>query len=211
MKQTANHVIIIRSNYANLTMWIDEDSEFMNISGSDLRDKEILEVGCGDGRLSVRFADIAKRLVALDPNEDKLKKARERLQYHHPKVQFVVGEGERLPFPDQSFDVIFYSLSFHHLPLGRQYDAILEAKRVLRRKGKLLIYEPIAAGQVQSLFLLFEDELNKLMEVYKTVQKSESERVFHSIKMKEFLINWRFDGANDLLEFFKKEYGKRQL
>ncbi|MCX6776297.1 MAG: class I SAM-dependent methyltransferase [Candidatus Micrarchaeota archaeon] len=191
-------------------MWIDEDSEFMNISGPDLCDKEILEVGCGDGRLSVRFAEIAKRLVAVDPNEEKLRKARKRLQ-NYPEVRFEAGGGEKLQFPSHSFDIVFYSLSFHHLPLNRQYDAILEAKRVLKRKGKLFIYEPIAAGQMQSLFLLFEDEFDELMEVYKTVQKAEAEAVFQSIKKKGFSINWKFDSIDDLSEFFQREYGEKAV
>lgn len=192
-------------------MWIDEDSEFMNVSCSDLRNQDILEVGCGDGRLSVRFADIAKTLVAIDPNEEKLKKARERLWGHRPEVRLEVGGGESLPFLDNSFDVVFYSLSFHHLPIKRQYDAILEARRVLRSKGKLFIYEPIASGQMQSLFLLFEEELNAMIEVFKTIQKAEDERVFKSIKKKEFSINWKFDSFNDLSEFFKREYGEKAI
>jgi len=191
-------------------MWIDEDSEFMNISGSELWDKEVLEVGCGDGRLTVRFADAAKKLVAIDPNEDKLKKARERLKYH-PKVHFEVGRGEELPFPDRSFDVVFYSLSFHHLPVERQYDAILEAGRVLGEGGKLFIYEPIARGRMQSLFLLFEEESGRLAEVYKTIEKAESEGIFRSVKKREFSIDWKFEDANDLLEFFKREYGEEAV
>ena len=116
-----------------------------------------------------------------------------------------------MTFPGESFDAVFYSLSFHHLPIESQYDAILEAKRVLRHNGKLLIYEPIANGQVQSLFLIFEKELDQLMEVSRTVNKAETEGIFQTIKIKNFSITWKFEESYELLDFFKKEYGDNMV
>ena len=35
----------------------------------DFRRKDVLEIGCGDGRLTWRFADHAKSVTAIDPDE----------------------------------------------------------------------------------------------------------------------------------------------
>ncbi|MDD5317785.1 MAG: class I SAM-dependent methyltransferase [Candidatus ainarchaeum sp.] len=191
-------------------MLIDEDAEFRNVSCPGLRNWDVLEVGCGDGRLSVRLAGIAKTLACIDPDEAKLEKARERLRGSQ-NTRFEAGSGERLPFPDESFDAVFYSLSFHHLPIEKQYEGILEAGRVLRSNGKLFVYEPVAAGQMQSIFLLFVDELKDLEETQKTVQKAVDDRVFKPVKKKEFSIKWEFDGAGELMDFFGAEYGEGKV
>ena len=44
--------------------------EFVDLSG-----REMLEIGCGDGRLSSLLADKVKRLTAIDPEQDKINQA----------------------------------------------------------------------------------------------------------------------------------------
>lgn len=74
----------------------------------NLRDKDVLEIGCGDGRLTALFADITQSLVAIDPDVERLAQAEARI----PGVDFKVGSGEHLEFADESFDVIIFTLSF---------------------------------------------------------------------------------------------------
>ncbi len=46
---------------------------------------------------------------------------------------------EQLPFPDQSFDVVFSTLMMHHLPAGLKRQGLAEIARVLKPGGRLVI------------------------------------------------------------------------
>ncbi|MGH2347885.1 MAG: class I SAM-dependent methyltransferase [bacterium] len=58
---------------------------------ADFRGKHVLEIGCGDGRLTWRFAEQAARVTAIDPDEDTVVQARQdlprrlrgRVEFHH--------------------------------------------------------------------------------------------------------------------------------
>jgi ubiquinone/menaquinone biosynthesis C-methylase UbiE len=68
----------------------------------------VLEVGCGDGRLTWRYADQAASVLALDTSDVKIQRAigniPERLR---SKVEFIVADitDEELDLPQDSFDV----------------------------------------------------------------------------------------------------------
>ena len=75
-----------------------------------LEGKHILEVGCGDGRLTAFLAKKADKVTAIDPEENQIKTAKAAVQ----GVDFQIGYGEALAFPDESFDIVFFSYSLHH-------------------------------------------------------------------------------------------------
>jgi ubiquinone/menaquinone biosynthesis C-methylase UbiE len=70
----------------------------------------VLEIGCGDGRLTRRIAAAARRLVAIDPNAASVAIARRQLPARLRRtVRFEVGDAETLRFRDGSFDVVVLS------------------------------------------------------------------------------------------------------
>lgn len=70
----------------------------------------VLEIGCGDGRLTRRIAGTARRLVAIDPNAAFLAAARRQLPARLRRtVRFEVGDAETLRFREGSFDVVVLS------------------------------------------------------------------------------------------------------
>lgn len=73
---------------------------------------DILEVGCGDGRLSRRIAVAARSLVAIDPDAVAVEHAcRTVSSLGTARVRFEVGSGEDATFPDASFDIVLLSWS----------------------------------------------------------------------------------------------------
>jgi SAM-dependent methyltransferase len=46
---------------------------------------------------------------------------------------------EQLPFPDQTFDVVFSTLMMHHLPAPLKWQGLSEIARVLKPEGRLVI------------------------------------------------------------------------
>ena len=70
----------------------------------------VLEIGCGDGRLTRRIAAAARHLVAIDPNAASVAVARHQLPAPLRRtVRFEVGDAETLRFRDGSFDVVVLS------------------------------------------------------------------------------------------------------
>ncbi|HEX6398865.1 MAG TPA: class I SAM-dependent methyltransferase [Actinomycetota bacterium] len=55
---------------------------------AELRGAEVLEIGCGDGRLTWRYADRAARVTAIEPFADSLARAKERLRETDLPVEF---------------------------------------------------------------------------------------------------------------------------
>ena len=94
----------------------------------------VLDVGAGTGVMS-EFAHRCNselRYVAVDPAEGMLK-------YTPSYVETHVATAESLPFDDDSFDAVLMGESLHHF---RDPDiAIKEVIRVLRKNGKLFIYD----------------------------------------------------------------------
>ncbi len=69
-----------------------EDNEIRALFDlADFTEKHILEIGCGDGRLTWRYADVVAHVTAIDPIEKRIKQANEyesdtlsdRIEFHH--------------------------------------------------------------------------------------------------------------------------------
>lgn len=110
-----------------------------------------LEVACGSGGITCRMAlETGAACVGVDINARGIEAARTmaREQNLSSQVSFqVVDAGQRLPFPDESFDAAFCNDSINHLP-GR-LDVLRDWHRVLRPSGRLLFTDPIVVtGQL---------------------------------------------------------------
>lgn len=72
---------------------------------ADLRDKRILEVGCGDGRLTWRYEKDTRSVIAIDPDPVRLADAiAARPESLTNSVAFVRSFSEQLPLRSQTFD-----------------------------------------------------------------------------------------------------------
>ncbi len=103
----------------------------------------VLDVGCGTGSLLALLAGDprAELLVGLDYAEAMVRRAAEKFSQseHAGKLHAVRGDSERLPFPDQTFDVVTCCNSLHHYP--HQARAIRGFRRVMRPGGLLVLID----------------------------------------------------------------------
>ena len=84
-----------------------ETSTFLEFTGP-LLGKKVLEIGCGSGRFTNRYAAEAKEVVGIDPNRTDIENAKKSNTYSH--VQFL--EGDILNYNDsQCFDIVVLSWS----------------------------------------------------------------------------------------------------
>ena len=77
-----------------------------------LRRKRVLEVGCGDGRLTFQIAPIASSVLAIDPDRLSIDEAAaEQHRRRIANIDFQVGSIERLAARGAPFDVALFSWS----------------------------------------------------------------------------------------------------
>jgi ubiquinone/menaquinone biosynthesis C-methylase UbiE len=76
------------------------------------RRAQVLEIGCGDGRLTRRLAGLGAQIVAIDPNRDLIRLARKTLpKSYSRRVKYTVGTAGRLRFAATSFDIVIFAWS----------------------------------------------------------------------------------------------------
>jgi len=78
----------------------------------DFTDKRVLEVGCGEGRLTWQYAKWAKSITAIDLDHDSLRIAKVDRPYDlEDKVQLVCIDSQDLPFSKEKFDIAILAWS----------------------------------------------------------------------------------------------------
>ena len=111
----------------------------MNVIASyagEQRLNTILDLGCGTGRFSESLAaHFDAEVIGVDPSKKMLEQARRKLR--DQRVRYEFGCGEEIPLPNDTVDLIFMSMSFHHF--NDQKLAARECHRVLRHGGLALL------------------------------------------------------------------------
>jgi len=107
------------------------------IGTAEFAGRTILEVGCGDGFYTFRIWELGRPrgLVALDAAEAAVRVAAVNLGGR--PVRFLTADGHRLPFRDNSFDVVLLQSILHHDDAPQ--DMVKEALRVASR---MVVHEP---------------------------------------------------------------------
>ena len=97
----------------------------------------VLDLGCGVGTTDSLLNHQFGKLVGLDLEEEFITKAKS----NNPWVKYQVYDGQKIPFQDESFDLVFSICVLHHVPPA-QWDAFCkEMARVTKRGGLSVIFE----------------------------------------------------------------------
>jgi SAM-dependent methyltransferase len=118
-------------------MWQLPESE-LGVLG-EVAGKDVLELGCGAAQWSILLAREGARAVGLDYSERQLEHARSAVTAAGAEVRLVHASAESVPFPDESFDVVFADHGANRFV--DPYAWVPEAARVLRRGGRLAFSE----------------------------------------------------------------------
>jgi SAM-dependent methyltransferase len=98
-------------------------------------DRDVLEAGCGIGTDAAQFVRSGARYTGIDFSPTALDLAGRRPELRDARL--VQGSVVELPFPDDSFDLVYSNGVIHHLPQTSQ--AIAEFHRVLRPGGTAIV------------------------------------------------------------------------
>ncbi|MCA1634120.1 MAG: class I SAM-dependent methyltransferase [Acidobacteria bacterium] len=111
-----------------LRLWTDVVSSYVGGRRIDT----VLDLGCGTGRFSEALAArFDAEVVGVDPSKKMLDQARRKRRDR--RVRYELGGGEAIPLPDDSVDLIFMSMIFHHF--DNPTLAARECRRALRDGG----------------------------------------------------------------------------
>mgnify|MGYP002243576125 CR=1 FL=1 len=93
------------------------------------KDGKILEIGVGTGNLAGKFLQNKYHIIGIDQSRQMLAVAKEK----YPKLHVRLGEFLKIPYENQTFDVIVSTYAFHHLDEEEKRVAIAEMMRVLKK------------------------------------------------------------------------------
>ncbi|HSL46633.1 MAG TPA: class I SAM-dependent methyltransferase [Anaerolineales bacterium] len=72
----------------------------------DFNNKRVLEIGCGEGRMTWQYARATQRTIGVDPDRDSLRIAQvDRPHDLENKIRFTCADSEYLPFTKEAFDI----------------------------------------------------------------------------------------------------------
>jgi len=110
----------------------------------------VLDVGCGTGLLLRELArrlPAATELTGIDAASGMVSQARARVG--DPRLNFVPGAAERLPFGDAAFDLVISTTSFDHW--ADQRAGLAECRRVLAPGGLFVLTDVCSAWLLPTL------------------------------------------------------------
>lgn len=137
------------SNYINICDWMIRRQEY-NFTIDAFEEYEslhantklkVLDIGCGVVPLCNHMSLKGHEVIALDPIKSDIDFLIENdmNQFHNSDVKYVHGYGEKLPFEDNSFDVVYSVSVIEHIATGNDLIVLSEMLRVLKIGGRLIL------------------------------------------------------------------------
>lgn len=99
----------------------------------------LLDLGCGDGKLTIKFAKNGFEVYGIDISKTAVEWAEERSKAQSVEANFQVGSVLDLPYESEKFNVIIDSFCFHCIIGEDRKKFLSEAFRVLKNNGVLII------------------------------------------------------------------------
>lgn len=142
--EQAGHEFLASLGKSRLRPGGKEGTEFLLNNCPIQESWQVLEVACNRG---YNLIDLAQRfnchLVGLDQAEQSISLANENIKKANltKQCRAVIGDACKLPFPDNSFDLVLNEAMLTMLPPAKKLIALNEYKRVLKKGGYLLTHD----------------------------------------------------------------------
>ena len=135
----------------------------------DVRDRFVVDVGCGAGELCVNLAEHGARVLGVEP--DPVQSRKNATAKTVANVGFVQAGAADMPLEPASVDGVIFSNSLHHIHAPHYEQVFAEVMRVLKSHGWLYVKEPIANGSHNYVMSLFHDETEVRLAAYNALLK----------------------------------------
>ena len=124
-------------------------TDYRLLSKINIRGKTILNIGCSYPIDEIYFASKISKWVSIDISPETIKKARVLCDYELPrhlsqKISFIEADASKLPFDDESFDIVVSFSTIDHIPgKNKRQSVCKEIFRVTKKEGMQLLQYPI--------------------------------------------------------------------
>ncbi|MFB6303996.1 MAG: class I SAM-dependent methyltransferase [Haloferacaceae archaeon] len=137
-----------------------------------VEDREVLEIACGTGRFTVMLAERGADIAGLDISSAMLAQGREKARRAGvaDHIEFLRGDAARLPFPDDSFDVVFAMRFFHLADTPAKF--LTEMARVARERVFFDTFNDASARVIYNWLLPMGSRLYSRDEVARLVDEA---------------------------------------
>ena len=126
------------------------NSILSNLPRSNTPDMKVLEIGCGGGFLSEKFAYNGFQVTGIDPSKESIICAQKHARDNNLDIDYLNGYGENLPFESNSFSIIVCCDVLEHVSDLKK--VIEEISRVLA-PGGIFFFDTINRNFVGKLLL----------------------------------------------------------
>lgn len=127
----------------------------------DLKDKHVLDIGCGMGDLAMYCAEReAASVTALDPSSKMLQEAKTR--NNHPAIEYVQTALEDAVLKKESYDIAVSSLVMHYVA---DYDAVIQSIHAALKEDGILLFStehPIVTARKEGDKWILDEEGNRI-------------------------------------------------
>ena len=177
--------------------------------------KEVLEVGCGTGTDLLQFLRAGANALAVDLSSRSAGLARERLRlFGYDRGGVSVGDAENLPFPENSFDLVYSWGVVHCTP--DTVRAVEEIYRVLRPGGeiRIMVYHRHSLLALQSYVrfgLLRGRPFRSLDDIMATHQESPGTKVYTRGQARDLLRHFEHVEVRSILTPYDLSLGDRRI
>ena len=137
--------------YAELKKAEDRKGAVLSFLKKEVKNKIVLDLGCGEGTYAKVLAPLSRSYHALDSSDAQLKKAQARCR-GMKNVHFLHSSGEEIDLPNESMNVVICSWVISVIKGRRRKSKVLtEAERVLKNGGKMIVVENDWQGEFEKM------------------------------------------------------------
>ena len=172
-----------------------------------LKDKVVVDVGCGAGELVRELTSQGAQAIGIDSPE---MLAKGNVNPPVGTEQYLPGSAVKLPVEDSYVDVVTFFASLHHVPMDGLKDALTETYRVLKPGGMAVFLEPVLKpGSYFELTGLIEDEREIQKLAYEAIKNAVAFGL-EQIEEKMFYFERSLDDYTALLNLFVDDKTERK-
>ncbi|MBD3370428.1 metalloregulator ArsR/SmtB family transcription factor [Candidatus Fermentibacteria bacterium] len=119
----------------------DAESYLEDVMAELPSDGDLVEIGCGTGKLMVRLSGSCGRIIGVDQSAEMLSRAAKRVIEAgiSKRAELRLGDAEHIPVGDGRADGVLMNMVLHHVP--EPAEVLFECARILRSGGILILAE----------------------------------------------------------------------
>ena len=121
------------------------------LKDKDVKEMKMLDIACGTSRVINQLHQVHPQLsiTGLDISPYYIEYAKNNIKAEN--IDFIIANAEKLPFADQSLDIVSCVYLFHELPRSIRKKVLLEMNRVLKKGGLLVIEDSIQLNESKDI------------------------------------------------------------